>query len=174
MVGSVLEEKSSFKMLGLSFSFELNWGSHGVSISKTTSKKIGTMIHSMKFHSPKFGLYLYKSTIRSCMEYCCNVWADALSCYSEMLDKLQKRVCMTVGLSLAALFEPLAHRGNVAIPRCYKDVYVNSFFSRTIRFWNFLPIKCFPLNFHLNGFKSRITDTPFICRFFLSYILQNN
>ena len=28
----------------------------------------------------------------------------------------------------------------VTIPRCYKDVYVNSFFLRTARLWNFLPI----------------------------------
>ena len=28
----------------------------------------------------------------------------------------------------------------VTIPRCYKDVYVNSFFLRTARLWNSLPI----------------------------------
>ena len=32
------------------------------------------------------------------------------------------------------------------ICRCYKDVYVNSFFPRTAILWNSLPIKCFPLN----------------------------
>ena len=48
------------------------------------------------------------------MEYCCNVWAGAPSCYLELLDKLQKRICRTVGSSLAASLEPLAHRRNVA------------------------------------------------------------
>ena len=28
----------------------------------------------LKFLSPEVALYLYKSTIRSCMEYCCHVW----------------------------------------------------------------------------------------------------
>ena len=37
-----------------------------------------------------------------------------------------------------------------------KDVYVNSFFPRTVRLWNSLPIECFPLTYDLNGFKSRI------------------
>ena len=103
------------------------------------------------------------------MEYCCHVWAGAPNCYLELLDKLQKRICRTVGPSLAASL--LAHRQNVAslslfyrhyfgrcsselaqlVPlpfsrgrsthysdklhdfsvttlRCYKDVYVNSFF----------------------------------------------
>ena len=41
MDGSVLEEKSSFKMLGLTFSSKLDWGSYIISIAKTTSKKIG-------------------------------------------------------------------------------------------------------------------------------------
>ena len=47
------------------------------------------------------------------MEYCCHVWAGAPSCYLELLDKLQKRICRTVGPSLAASLEPLVHRRNV-------------------------------------------------------------
>ena len=110
------------------------------------------------------------------MKYCCRIWAGALGCYLELLDKLQKWICRTVSPSLATSFEPLAHRRNVAslsllyryyfgrcsselaqlvtlhfsqgnstcysdrfqdfsvtIPRCYKDVYVNSFFPCTAR-----------------------------------------
>ena len=103
---------------------------------------------------------------------------------------------LTIGPSLAASLEPLAHPQNVAslslfyrcyfgscsyelahliplrysrgrythysatffvtIPRYYKDVYVNSFFSHTAICWNSLPIECFPLTYDLNGFKSRI------------------
>ena len=106
----------------------------------------------------------------------CHVWAGAPSCYLEFLDKIQKRICRTVGPSLAASLETLSHRRNVAslslfyryyfgrcsselaqlvplsfsrgrstrysdrlddlsvtIPRCYKNVYVNSVFSRTAR-----------------------------------------
>ena len=68
----------------------------------------------MKFLSPEVALYLYKSTIRPCMEYCCHVWAGAPSCYLELLDKLQKRICRTAGPLLAASLEPLAHHRNVA------------------------------------------------------------
>ena len=112
-----------------------------------------------------------------------------------LLDKLQKRICRTVGSSLTASIEPLAYRRNVArlsvfyryyfgrcfselaqlfsrgrsarysdrlhdfsvtIPRCYKEVYVNSFFPRTARLWNSLPTECFPLTYDLSGFQSRI------------------
>ena len=116
----------------------------------------------------------------------------------ELLDKLQKRICRTVGPLLAASLEPLAHQQNVArlslfyryyfgrcsselaqlvplvfsrgrstrysdrflfsvtIHRCYKDVYVNSFFRRTARIWNSLSLECFPLTYDRSGFKSRI------------------
>ena len=40
MDGSALEEKSSFKMLGLSFSSKLDWVSYILSIAKTASKKM--------------------------------------------------------------------------------------------------------------------------------------
>ena len=131
------------------------------------------------------------------MEYCCHVLAGAPSCYLELLDKLQKRICRTVGPSLAASLEPLAHRQNVAslsllyryyfgtcsselgqlvslpfsqvrsthcsdrlceysvtIPRCYKDIYVNSLFPCTARLWNSVPIEWFPLTYDLKWFKS--------------------
>ena len=149
----------------------------------------------MKFLSPEFALYLYKSTIRPCIEYCCHVWSGTPGCYLKLLDRLQNRICRTVGPSFAASLEPLAHCRNVAssslfyrcyfgrssselvqlvplpysrgrstrysdklrdfsvtIPRCYKDVYDNSFFPRTARLWNSLPVECFPLTYHLNGF----------------------
>ena len=94
-------------------------------------------------------------------------------------NKLQKRICWTVGTSLAVSLEPLVHHRNLAslslfyryyfgrcsselarlvplpssrgrsthysdrlhdffvtIPRCYKDVYVNSFFPHTASLWN--------------------------------------
>ena len=73
MDGSVLEEKSSFKKLGLTFSSKLDWGFYIISTTKTASKKIETLIRSIKFLSPEVALYLYKSSIRPCMEYCCYV-----------------------------------------------------------------------------------------------------
>ena len=144
-------------------------------------------------------LCIYKSTICPRIEYCCHIWAGAPSCYLELLDKIQKWICRTVGRSLATSLVCLAHCWNVTslslfyryyfhrysseltqlfplpfsqgrstcysdklhdfsvtILRCYKDLYVNSFFPRTATIWNFLSIECFPLTYNLNGFKSRI------------------
>ena len=120
---SVPKEKSSCNMLGLTFSSKLDWGSYIISVSKTASKEIGALICSMKFLSPEVALYLYKSTIRPFMEYCYHVWAGAPSCYLELLDKLQKRICRTVGPSLTASLEPLAHRRNVASLSLFYSYY---------------------------------------------------
>ena len=99
MDGSVLEEISSFKVLALTFSSKLDWGSYIISIAKTTSKKTGALIPSLKLLPPEVALYLYKSTTRPCMEYCCHFWAGAPTFYLDLLDKLQKRICRTVSSS---------------------------------------------------------------------------
>ena len=63
MHGSLLEEKSSFKMLGLIFFSELDWHSYIISIAKTASKKLGALIRSVKFLSPEVALYLYSTNL---------------------------------------------------------------------------------------------------------------
>ena len=68
----------------------------------------------MKFLSPDVGLYLYKSAVCSRMEYCCHIWAGSPRYYLELLVKLQKRICSTVGPSFSAALEPFAHHKNVA------------------------------------------------------------
>ena len=90
MDGSFPEEKSSFKMLWLTFSSKLDWGSYIISITKTASKKIGALICSMKFLSPEVALYLYKSIIRPCMEYCSHVCDGAPSCYFGIVRQATK------------------------------------------------------------------------------------
>ena len=92
------------------------------------------------------------------MEHCCHVWAHAPRCYLEILDEQQKQMCRTVGPSTGST-------------RCYKDVYVNSFFPCTARLWNSLPTECFPLTYDLIGFKSRIILRFFINRFYVCFNL---
>ena len=50
------------------------------------------------------------------------------------------------------------HNFSVTIPRCYKDVYVNSFFPHTAKLWDFLPIECFPLTYDLSGLSPELTS----------------
>ena len=75
MDGSVHEEISSFKILGLTSFAKLDCDSN--IIAKIASKKIGALICSVSFLSAGVALCLNKSTIRTCMEYCCHVWVGA-------------------------------------------------------------------------------------------------
>ena len=60
---SVLEEKSSCKMLRLNFSSKLDWGCYIISTAKTALRKIRALIRSIKFLFPEVALCLYKSMI---------------------------------------------------------------------------------------------------------------
>ena len=93
-------------MLGLCFSSNLDWGSSMVSITKTASQKIGGLIHLIKLLSLEDALYVYKSTIQICQEYCCHVCGGALSCYLNVIDHLQKQVVGLLAQHWLSLFDP--------------------------------------------------------------------
>ena len=75
-------------MLGLTFSSKLDSCSYIISIAKAASKKIGALIRFVKFLLPEVVLYLYKSTIRPCMEYCCHLWAGVTSYKTRYVGQL--------------------------------------------------------------------------------------
>ena len=72
-----------------------------------------------------------------------------------------------------------SHDSSVTISRCYKDVYVNSFFFRTARLWNSMPIEWFLLICDLNGFKSGsskyLSKQIFLCfNLFLLFLVSRD
>ena len=69
MNGSPLDEKLSFKILGLFFSSKLDCRSYNVSITKAANKNAESLSDSMNFVSSEVALYLCKSDIQSCKEY---------------------------------------------------------------------------------------------------------
>ena len=60
--GFLLEEKTSFEILELSFSSGLDRDSYIIPVTKIVFKKTEASIHSIKFLSPEVALYLFKST----------------------------------------------------------------------------------------------------------------
>ena len=156
----------------------------------------GLIRSSMKFLSPEVALYVSKSTIRPCMEYCCHVWVGTPSRYLKLLSyqngyvgllvhhlllllnpwfiaKRQPAYIFYIGIALVdahlnwlnwshclileeGLLVILIHDFSFSIPRCYNDVYVNSFFLCTASLWNSLSIEYFPLIYDITVFKSRI------------------
>ena len=104
---------------------------------KTLFQKMEIWICSIKFHSPKFGLCLYKSTMLPCMEYCGHACAVALYCYLDMVDNLQKQVCRTV----IAFLEPLGHQSNTVNLSLFYGYYFVRYSSELVELVP-LPYSC--------------------------------
>ena len=55
----------------------------------------------------------------------------------------------------ATRFSSSSHNFTVQTPPS-KSFYANSFFPRTAKLWNSLPVKCFPPTYNLQVFKSNV------------------
>ena len=76
--------------------------------------------------------------------------------FGKCSSELAQRVVFPFSRGRSTRYSDRLNGFSLTTPRCYKDVYVSSFFPRTARLWNSLPIKCFHLTYDLSGFKSRI------------------
>ena len=76
--------------------------------------------------------------------------------FARCSSELAQLVSLPFSKGRSTHYSDRLHDFYVTISRCYKDVYVNSFFPHTARLWNSLPIKCFPLTYDLSGLKYRI------------------
>ena len=75
------------------------------------------------------------------MKYCCPVLAGAHIFYLEFLDKLQKWVYRTVGPSLAASLEPLAHIENIATLSLFYRYYYDRCSSELAQQFHYLILE---------------------------------
>ena len=108
-------------------------------ICRTVDPSLATSLETLAHHRNISGLSLF---------YRCY--------FGRCSSELAQLVPLPYSRGRSTRYSDRLHDFSVTIPRCYKDVYVNSFFPCTARLWNSLPIECFPLTYDLNGFKSRI------------------
>ena len=103
MNGSVLMEKSSIKMLQLSFSTKLDQGSYIISIAKNVPKKIGALIHCVVSFSwgSHLSLQIYHTDLHGIL-------------LSRLGWCLQKQECRIVGSTFATSLEPFGYLKNIA------------------------------------------------------------
>ena len=93
------------------------------------------------------------------LAHCRNVASLSLF-YGYYFGKCSSELAQLVPLPYSQVrsthYSDRLHDFSISIPRCYKDVYVKSFFPHTARLWNSLPVECSPLAYDLNDFKSGI------------------
>ena len=85
----------------------------------------------------------------------CSILKPFLYAFGRYSSELAQLVPLPFSQGRSTYYFDRLHDFSVTIPRCYKGVYVNSFFPCTARLWNCLPIECFPLTYNVNGPKSR-------------------
>ena len=110
MAGSVLQQKSPFKIKELSFSSKFDWGSHIISI---ISKKIGALICSIRFFLQK--LFLQKLLCISINLPCDLSWN---------IFVMSRPVHRNVGPSIAVSLEPLVHHPNAASLKVVSAIFL--------------------------------------------------
>ena len=76
--------------------------------------------------------------------------------FGRCSSELTELVPLSYSQGRSTRYPDRLHDFSVTTARCYKDVYINSFFPCRARLWNSLPIECFPLTYDLGGIKSRI------------------
>ena len=100
--------------IGLTDSTDMSWKSYIQSISKQAAQRVGCLYRASRYLPPQTVQYLYKSTIRPVMEYCCHLWAGAPRTHLNTLDRVERRVKNLVGKQLADELQPLSQRRDVA------------------------------------------------------------
>ena len=109
-----LSECESFRLLGLTFTNDFSWKSYIQSIAKTAAMKVGALYRARNFLTQESIFYLYKSTIRPCIEYCCHLWAGAPAESLNLLERVQRRISNLIGPNLSSKLHTLGHRRDVA------------------------------------------------------------
>ena len=94
------------------------------------------------------------------LAHLCNVASLSLFCryylgkYSTELAELTP---FPLTLSRSTRLAHRQHHFVVSIPIYCKEIYANSFFSRTAKLWNSLPVDCFLLTYNLNHFTRNVS-----------------
>ena len=130
--GSVLEEKSSLKMIGAgarSCYLEMLYkNGYARPLVLPFAASLEPLAHRRNVTCLSF-LYKYYLGRRS--------------------YELAQLVPLPYSRGRSTVYSDRLHNFSVTIPRCYKDVYVNSFFPCTGRLWNSQPIECFLFTFFM-------------------------
>ena len=94
-------------------------------------------------------------------------------CFDRCSSVLDELVPPPPSCSRSTQFSNRLHDFPDKIPGYYKDIYVNSFFPRTPRLWNYVPGERFPLTNDLNRCKSRVNRHLFSSGSFYTALLSD-
>jgi ribonuclease P/MRP protein subunit RPP40 len=113
---ATLPESACAKVVGLTIASNLSWLPHIQRIGNHANKAVSILHRARNFLSKAALASVYKSHVRSRMEYLSPIWSGALPMSSTLdcLDKIQARAAKLVGPNEAFKFQELAHRRGIS------------------------------------------------------------
>lgn len=95
--GHTLDKVSSMKDLGVLFDEKLTFEAHTENICTKAYQMLGFILRiSKSFKQPKTLLMLYKTLVRSQLEYASVVWNPFYAVYSDKLESIQKKALKSI------------------------------------------------------------------------------
>ena len=92
-----LSQVDSIKLVGVNISSKLDWNEHVNKISKRAGQMLGIMRKSRKLLPPCALSIIYKTRVRSAMEYCGPIWENASNECLKRLDTIQSKALRLIG-----------------------------------------------------------------------------
>ena len=86
----LLPESPSFKVVGLTFQGNLSWAKHVANVYKKGRQALGIIRRARHVLSKRTVAFLYKSHVRSTMEYCSPIWMGNTATELGRLDSVQR------------------------------------------------------------------------------------
>ncbi|RVE54942.1 hypothetical protein evm_000309 [Chilo suppressalis] len=121
---TTLELESSITMVGMENCCDLNPKNYIESVVKTASRKLGVLNKVRRFFTPEQLCLLYKTQVRSCVEYCSHLWDGSSKYMLDALDRLQQRAIRIIGdEEVTKHVEPLQLRRDVASLSAFYRLY---------------------------------------------------
>lgn len=110
---TLLPESPSFKVVGLTFQGNLSWALHVTHVYKKGRRALGIIRRARFVLSKRTIAFLYKSHVRSTMEYCCPIWMGNTATELSRLDTVQRSAMRLMG-PWGKDLQTLSHRRGVA------------------------------------------------------------
>ena len=111
--GTEIKCEDSVKLLGVTIDFLLNFDLHVSNICKKAARQINVLLRLSKFLTTETKILIYKSFIKSSLNFCPLVWHFCSKTSSAKMEKLQYRALRLVFNDFDSSYETLLERVNM-------------------------------------------------------------
>ena len=112
--GSVIPERPHVKIVGVTLTNNMSWNTHVNNISSKAKRGLALLRRGKRVLNKSALATIYKSYVRSQMEYCSPLWAGASKSSLERLDNVQKCAAKIIGRDEASNLQSLGHRRGIS------------------------------------------------------------